>query len=177
MVAWLLVRLFILIGFREGTLCGLAWLQVNLDHAKVRLPKLKWGKPIYLAIERETVAILQVLPSRFRSKWLFPDPKGPKKPLDGQSFFKYVWKHAVKENGDTTNTRLIEEGVDLKTTADFMTHSTIKMPERYAHMTTKRHREGAEILSPWRSRFSTQPEHLPEHRKITHSRNNHKFLK
>ena len=157
MVACLLVRLFILTGFREGTLCGMAWEQTNLEQAKVRLPKLKWGKPVYLAIGTETVAILQVLPSRLRSKWLFPDPKDPKKPLDGQSFFKYVWKHAVKDIGHqtlriqdlrhTVNTRLIEEGVDLKTTADLMTHSTIKMTERYAHMTTKRHREGAEVLS------------------------------
>ena len=112
-------------------------------HTVRRKGRRKGATPVNVRINDELLAILQALPSRCASEWVFPAASGTA-PIDGRDFDRLVFRPALakadvrgfrwKDLRHTFATRLRMHSVDLKSIGELMGHTTTRMTERYAHV-------------------------------------------
>lgn len=140
------VRVAIHTGLDRGAQFGLRWCDVDLVtrtiHTVRRKGRRKGATPVNVRINDELLAILQALPSRCTSEWVFPDLEGAS-PIDGREFDRLMFRPALARAGvrgfrwkdlrHTFATRLRMQSVDLKSIGELMGHTTTRMTERYAH--------------------------------------------
>src|SRR5262245_32586672 len=67
--------LSLLLGTRRGPLITARWADIDFAQAVWRIPNTKSGRPHLLPLPRAAVQILERLPSRDHSEWLFPGEK------------------------------------------------------------------------------------------------------
>ena len=67
--------LSLLLGIRRGELITARWADIDFAQAVWRIPNTKSGRPHLLPLPRPAVQILEGLPSRHNSMWLFPGEK------------------------------------------------------------------------------------------------------
>ena len=67
--------LSLLLGTRRGELITARWADIDFARAVWRIPNTKSGRPHLLPLPRPAVQILERLPSRNNSEWLFPGEK------------------------------------------------------------------------------------------------------
>ena len=130
-------------GFRQGNQFRCRWADVNLETNVIRASKPKSGKDYFVPANDELRAILQALPSRLRSEWLFPSRTG-KSPLDAKNYLHRVFLPALErakitdfrwhDLRHTFASRLVMAGADLRTVQELLGHKTIAMTLRYAHL-------------------------------------------
>ena len=60
------------LGTRKGELLGLRWTDIDFRQRTLRIPRTKAGRPHLLPLPSPTVSILESLPSRNTSEWVFP---------------------------------------------------------------------------------------------------------
>ncbi len=140
------VRVAIHTGLDRGAQFSLRWCDVDLVtrtiHAVRRKGRRKGATPVNVPINDELLGLLQALPSRCVSEWVFPNTTGSG-PLDGREFDRLVFRPALaraevrgfrwKDLRHTFATRLRMQSVDLKSIGELMGHTTTRMTERYAH--------------------------------------------
>lgn len=145
-VAWSAVLVAIHTGLDRGAQFGLCWRDVDLVtrtiHAVRRKGRRKGATAVRVPINDELLGILQGLPSRCASDWVFPNATGTG-PLDGRDFDRLVFRPALARAGiadfrwkdlrHTFATRLRMQNADLKSIGELMGHTTTRMTERYAH--------------------------------------------
>ncbi len=133
-------------GLDRGAQFGLRWSDVDLVtraiHTVRRKGRRKGATPVTVRINDELLALLQSLPSRCASEWVFPASSGPG-PIDGREFDRLVFRPALaraevrgfrwKDLRHTFATRLRMQSVDLKSIGELMGHTSTRMTERYAH--------------------------------------------
>jgi integrase len=140
------VRVAIHTGLDRGAQFGLRWSDVDVVtrtiHTVRRKGRRKGATPVNVRINDELLGILQTLPSRCVSEWVFPDASGTAA-MDGREFDRLVFRPALVRAGvagfrwkdlrHTFATRLRMQNVDLKSIGELMGHTTTRMTERYAH--------------------------------------------
>jgi len=67
--------LSLLLGTRRGELAMARWADIDFAQTVWRIPNTKSGRPHLLPLPRAAVQILEGLPSRHNSEWLFPGEK------------------------------------------------------------------------------------------------------
>jgi integrase len=69
---WVYFPLSLLLGTRRSELLSALWADIDLDQCIWRLPMTKAGHSHLLPLPSPAVEILRTLPSRGKSKWVFP---------------------------------------------------------------------------------------------------------
>ncbi len=129
-------------GMRKGELQNLKWENLDFNNAHISLTKTKSGKVRHIPM---TVAVKQVLLQRRLNKksdmWVFPGKKG--KPYDFGGAFETVRVKAglkdvrLHDIRHTFASNLAMRGADMMTIKELLGHSSLKMTERYSHLTSK----------------------------------------
>src|SRR6266478_1538373 len=95
-------KLSLLLGPRKGELLCARWSDVDLETRTWRLPTTKAGRSHRLPLPTVTVAILESLPSRGRSSWLFPSRASESGHLEEP---KKAW-HRIRGRADVKDVRI-----------------------------------------------------------------------
>ena len=154
---WAKVLIAMNSGFRRGNQFALEWdTDVRLDTRMLRAARSRSGEDYWVPINDELLAILRALPSRLRSRWVFPNATDTGS-IDPKNFKRRVFDPALTRAGipdlrwhdlrHTFASRLRIAGVDLATIRDLLGHKTLAMTERYAHVTPSHTLEAVQKLS------------------------------
>jgi len=141
---WPVVAVALHTGFRQGNQFQLRWAEdVNFETGTIRAHKSKSGEDYWVPMNDELRAILRGLPSRMRSCWVFPSETG-ETPLDPKNFTNRIYRPALRRAGIVDFTwhdlrhsfasRLTMSGVDIRTVQELLGHKSLRMTERYTHL-------------------------------------------
>ena len=152
---WPLVAFALNTGLRRGEQFNLRWENVNLASRVLTIPRSKHGGSRHVQLNDTAMAILRALPSRFHSRWVFPSATG-KTPMSANNFRYRVFDPAVREAKiedftwhdlrHTFASRLVMAGVPLRTVQELMGHKTLRMTERYAHLSPTHLHQAVKVL-------------------------------
>ncbi|MDR3414277.1 MAG: site-specific integrase [Formivibrio sp.] len=155
-------------GMRAGEQFQLKWCDVSLDRRQISLAKTKNGKARHIPLN---AVALQALQERKRAQQDYRVKQKEKgadlgEPVyvfrdadeDPQHNYRRWFNEAQAEakikdyswhcNRHTFASRLVMAGVDLRTVAELMGHSSIQMTMRYAHLAPQHNRAAVDRLVP-----------------------------
>jgi integrase len=143
-------------GFRQANVFRLRWSEdVDFEAGTIRAYQPKGNEDYFVPMNDELRAVLRALPSRLRSPWIFPNATGTG-PLDPKNYLHRVFYPALKAAKITGlrwhdlrhsfASRLTMAGVDLKTVQELMGHKSLRMTERYAHLSPQHKRDAVQRL-------------------------------
>jgi integrase len=139
-------------GMRAGEQFGLRWSDVSLERKLITLHRTKTGKTRHIPLNTVALVAFSGLCSKEETrKEIFLNTEG--NPLRGpRDWFEpallkakiadYTW-HC---NRHTFASRLVMAGVDIRTVAQLLGHSTIQMTMRYAHLAPEHSQAAVERL-------------------------------
>ena len=157
--AWVrgLIRFYLVSGLRKMELLSLPWDAVKLNHPEgdyLDISMTKNGRDLRLALTAEMTAILQSIPSRMHSPWVFPSPVRPAHHL---SDFKKVWQRVRSKAGledvnvhdlrRTTGSILAQAGVPLEHISQVLNHSNSEITRVYARLHKDNQRDALVVSS------------------------------
>lgn len=169
---WDIVAFAVNTGLRQGEQFALAWRQVNPQAEVIEIPEPKGGEKRHVPINDEVAAILRRQRERFPdSKWVFPAPGDPAVHRVGRNFAvrqfdrlcerakiaDLVW-HDLRH---TFGSRLAMAGVPLRTIQVLMGHKSIRMTERYAHLSPSNLQQAVKLLGTRTATRQPAPESQP----------------
>lgn len=153
-------------GMRAGEQFQLKWRDVSLERRLISLPKTKSGKARHIPLNAIACSALQERkraqqdhPAKQKEKgadhadqaYVFRDAG-----RDPQHNYRRWFNEALSEakikdyswhcNRHTFASRLVMAGVDLRTVAELMGHSSIQMTMRYAHLAPQHNRAAVDRL-------------------------------
>jgi integrase len=155
-------------GMRAGEQFQLKWCDVSLDRRQISLVKTKNGKARHIPLN---AVALQALQERKRAQLDYRAKQSEKggnlgEPVyvfrdadeNPQHNYRRWFNEALAEakikdyswhcNRHTFASRLVMAGVDLRTVAELMGHSSIQMTMRYAHLAPQHNRAAVDRLVP-----------------------------
>ncbi|MGC2457041.1 MAG: site-specific integrase [Gallionellaceae bacterium] len=152
------IRLACNTGCRKGELLGLEWSRVDLKENLFILEgsNTKNGKRRSIPLNAEARAALLGL-ARYRaencpdSPWVFVHPNGERL-QSVNTAYKWLLKHVgikdfrIHDLRHTCASWLVSAGVQLPAVRDLLGHSTIRMTERYAHLSPENVRAAVNVL-------------------------------
>jgi len=126
-------------GMRASEQWGLEWSAVSLSRKTITLHKTKPGKTRHIPLNAVALSALQGLHETGSHGAVFLNTEGQPLRSSRDWFEPAVEKAALKDytwhcNRHTFASRLVMAGVDIRTVAQLMGHSTIQMTMRYAHL-------------------------------------------
>jgi len=142
--------LVLMTGTRKSELLRARWEHVDFKERIIRIPRTKSGKPLRLPYGDAAAAIIENLPSRGDSEWLFPSKLSrtgyTTSPDD-------AWQRIRKRAGiptarphdlrHTLASQMRLSGYDLKIISDQLNHADIGTTARYANVSLDSRREAA----------------------------------
>jgi integrase len=138
-------------GMRRGELCGLVWSRVDFSRGVIQLETTKAGRRREIPMNRAVYDALSALPKG--GELVFP------------STYRTAFEHAVTRAkihdftfhglGHTFASWLTMKGRPLKEVSELLGHSSVRMTERYAHLSPERLRDAVAVLKDF-STTSTQ---------------------
>lgn len=147
------LRLLLLSGLRRNEVLRARWDQVDLDAAMIYLPHTKAGKPRHVVLNSAALALVKGLPSRGRSRWLFPQARADK-PIDNptKTFMRLLERagieririHDLRHSFAST---AINAGASLFEVQALLGHSSPQMTMRYAHLAQDTIRRASESVA------------------------------
>jgi integrase len=155
-------------GMRAGEQFQLKWRDVSFERRMISLPKTKTGKARHIPLN---VIALQAIQERKRAQQDYEARRKEKGAdhgdlvfvfrdagRDPQHNYRRWFNEALTEakikdyswhcNRHTFASRLVMAGVDLRTVAELMGHSSIQMTMRYAHLAPQHNRAAVDRLVP-----------------------------
>lgn len=149
------IKLLLLTGSRKGEILTAKWDWVDFENRVILLPKSKTGqKPIYL--NEQAVSILMYLRGRAekqKSNYIIKNANHSGHLFD----IKRVWYDLMKESKienfrihdlrHTAASIAVSEGHSLYAVASLLGHKTLKMTQRYAHLSNKAALDVADTIS------------------------------
>jgi integrase len=157
-------------GMRRGELLALQWEDVDFERSEIRIcrqvnrvdgklvvsePKTK-GSVRTVCLPKPIMNMLKIYEQTAVGKWLFPSPNEPDTPRDPASVRKAlsrILKHAgckhvrFHDLRHTFATLSLENGVDIKTVAEILGHSTVETAlNTYTHITEEMKRSAAQKI-------------------------------
>jgi integrase len=126
-------------GVRASEQWGLKWSAVSLARKTITLHKTKPGKTRHVPLNAIALDALEELHKLNQQGYVFRNTEGDPVRSARDWFEPAVEKAALKDytwhcNRHTFASRLVMAGVDIRTVAQLMGHSTIQMTMRYAHL-------------------------------------------
>ena len=161
--------LAILTGLRQEELFGLTKADLELDHGYGKLHDPKGGEPqVFLISQQAKILFQQFSEQAGASRWIFPHPKDPDRPVNAKSWYGNVFKPAAtragiaisRSNGKTFHTlrhtfasRLQQAGVEVKDIKDLGRWKSWKAMERYLKRDNARLRDAIERIGTVRKPY------------------------
>jgi integrase len=140
-------------GMRRGEIFSLTWDQVDLKHGFILLDRTKNGERREIPINDMLRQMLQALPRRIDGGRVFSNPE------TGESYqtLSSVFIRACRLAGitdfrfhdlrHTFASHLVMAGVDITTVKELLSHKTLAMTLRYAHLAPSHKVKALEILN------------------------------
>ncbi len=158
-------------GLRRGELCGLTWEDFDSEAGTLKVRRtiharkgggLEAGETKTYAGQRtillpySTTQLLKERRTAALTKWIFPDPLRPERPVNPSSAYRRL-KELLKQAGlpslrfhdlrHTFATHALASGVDAKTLSRILGHTKASFTlDTYTHVTGDMHRNAAEIV-------------------------------
>lgn len=135
-----IVPMLLLTGARKSEVLRARWEDLDLARRSWRIPLPKSGEARYVPLSEALLALLETLPSRADSDWLFPNPQ------TGKPFrsIYYSWESARQAAGlpevrmhdlrHSFASFLVNRGHSLYEVKTLLGHTQIKTTQRYAHL-------------------------------------------
>lgn len=129
--------MYLLTGMRKSEWRTATWSQVDLIRKEIRLPDTKNGKPHYLPLSDEAIAVLESTP-RTQSTLVFPSPKTGREFSDLKSHWNRIkrksgiddiWMHDLRR---TLGSWLVQSGNSLYLVGKILNHRDARTTQRYA---------------------------------------------
>lgn len=160
------VILLLATGARRQEVLGLRWSEVDLKEGVLTFARTKSGKVRSVPVTGEALSILKernkvrqldtdlVFPAKtiVKSRRVVSEEKPERRPTD----LRKAWVKALQKAGiedfrmhdlrHTSASYLAMAGVDMRTVAEILGHSSIAVTERYAHLTTEHLRSAIDVL-------------------------------
>jgi integrase len=136
----LLVMLAVTTGARKGTLKALRWSDVNLDTGRALIERTKNDTPHTLVLVPEVIALLRACRGK-ADEFIFASHRRPDRPFNWEKPYKLALKDAGIEGAvfhtlrHTHASWLASHGASLLQIAESMNHKSLRMAQRYAHLT------------------------------------------
>lgn len=140
-----IVAAAILTGARLGSLQGVSWGDIDLAHGYLEFRVTKSGAPYRVPTSAPLRNLLLSLPVG-----------GSSEPVFAQGSIRRAFSTACRRAGlvdvsfhvlrHTAASHLVMSGVDLVTVKDLLGHASIRMTQRYAHLSPGHRQEAAEAL-------------------------------
>ena len=148
-------------GLRRGELVALKWCDLNISRSELKIRRqytringeLVISKPKTpnairtIKLTNITMKVLKSFKDGACSEWLFPSPVDPTHPIDPETCgrrLSRILEHAgcrhirFHDIRHTFATMALENGVDVKTLADILGHSTVETAlDTYTHITNE----------------------------------------
>lgn len=135
-----IVMFLVLTGVRKANALKARWCEIDEARGLWNIPITKSGKPQNLQLSQEVLNLLQTLPSRGSSEYLFPNPK-TKRPfvniysswssMRNAASLGHVRMHDLRH---TFASLLVNGGASLFMVQKALGHSNPKITMRYAHL-------------------------------------------
>ncbi len=151
------LHILMLTGMRSSSLCGLLWTDVDYENGTVllRAENVKNGTTSHIAMSNTVVELFQSLPKKKNSPYVFPGRFG-----EHRKNFKRVANKVKKAAGLPADFRptymlrhnfasqLASSGkVDIYTIQRALTHKSIDMTQRYAHLSDAAAKRASEVAA------------------------------
>ena len=132
-------------GLRRGSLFNLRWDQIDLEHRVLRIPRTKSGRPLSVPLNvtaRDTLTVLYTARDPV-SPYVFPHRVGPNAGtpvMDIKNGFHAALELAKIDDFTWHDLRhcfaswLMMRGASLRSVAELLGHTSMKMTMRYAHL-------------------------------------------
>lgn len=147
------LRLLLLTGCRRNEVLRATWEQVDLGGGLLHLPKTKTGSR-YVVLNSAAKALIESLPSRGVSPWLFPGAKAGK-PIDNPT--KALARALARMGAPSMRihdlrhtfaaTCINSGGANLYEVQKLLGHSSPQMTMRYAHLAAETARRASEAMA------------------------------
>jgi integrase len=132
--------LSLMLGARRGELTGMRWEDIDFDARTWRIPQTKAGRSHLLPLPEPAISILESLPSRESSQWVFP---GTGK-TGHITEVKSAWQR-IRTRGNVADARvhdlrhtlaswLIAAGYNLPLVGRTLNHTQAATTDRYSHL-------------------------------------------
>jgi integrase len=146
-------------GLRRGSLFSLRWDQIDFANRVMRIPRTKSGRPLSVPLNQTALDTLQQLHASRNptSPWVFPHKVGPNigEPIfDIKNAFHAAIEAAGIENFTWHDLRhtfaswLMMRGASLRSVAELLGHTSLKMTMRYAHLSPAFLQSEVSLLDP-----------------------------
>lgn len=140
-------------GFRRGNILNLRWEQIDLEFGLIEIEKqnTKGHKVIKMPISEKLKKEFEKIGIK-ESGYVFINPETNKPYTTISKGFLEACKRADIKNfrfhdlRHSVGTRLIEQGVDIKTVQELFGHSSITVTERYLHTSIKRKKLAIDVV-------------------------------
>lgn len=139
---WDLVEFAFLTGLRQEEQFTLPWANIDFAHERIRVDPGKNGIGRYVPMHPRVKEILESLPSRHTSEWVWVGARGAQ--LSPNHFCRTVFRPAIlaakvpdcrwHDLRHTFCSRLVMAGVPLNTVRELAGHKTLAMTQRYSHL-------------------------------------------
>lgn len=139
-LAAMAIELLLLTGGRRNEITHARWEYVSLDQKTLLVPLSKSGKPRLISLNQAAIELIERLPSKGRSDWLFPSPRtGQPSPA-----LYYPWRRVCDRAGlknvrlhdlrHSFASNLVNGGVSLYVVQQLLGHCSPATTQRYAHL-------------------------------------------
>jgi len=142
--------LALMLGTRKSELLAMRWQDIDLDQRTWRIPETKAGNSHLLPLPTPAVAILEALPSKAQSLWVFPGAGAsghihdPGKAWDRIRTRAGVADVRIHDLRHTLASKLVAQGYNLPLVGRALNHAQVATTARYAHLSLEPLREALE---------------------------------
>ena len=148
-----IAKVSVLTGLRKDNVLSLEWPFIDLQNHILNVPDTKNGESLKLPLCQAVIDLLNGLPRRPESPYVFPREDGQRYQNINFKEFKEATKRAGLEEGVLFHTlrhsaasHLVMAGIDLTTVKELLGHKDISMTMRYSHLAPDHKRNAVEIL-------------------------------
>ena len=132
--------LALMLGTRKSELLAMRWIDIDLIARTWRIPETKTGNSHLLPLPGPALAILQSLPSRDRSEWVFPGDGATGHVIEPAKAWQRIRVRAevsdvrIHDLRHTLASWLIAQGFNLPLVGRALNHKQTATTSRYAHL-------------------------------------------
>jgi integrase len=120
--------LSLLLGTRRGELATARWADIDFAQAVWRIPNTKSGRPHLLPLPRAAVQILERLPSRNNSEWLFPGEKANASITSPSKAWQRIRRRAALNGEDNVANTAVRQHDLRRTLGSWLAASGYSLP-------------------------------------------------